>query len=89
VRSKSVLLNIDKIFNLFFLVIALSASPPAFAAEQAAMDFWRAPLIPARRAVNRKPTRHSGKRTIRHMLVQASRHVSGHLGFHRKSDGLT
>ena len=36
VRSRSVLLNIVKIFSLFVLLIALSASPPAFAAEQAA-----------------------------------------------------
>jgi hypothetical protein len=35
VRLRSVLLNIVKIFSLFFIVIALSASPRSFAAEQA------------------------------------------------------
>ena len=33
-RLRSVLLNIVKIFSLFFIVIALSASPRSFAAEQ-------------------------------------------------------
>jgi hypothetical protein len=35
VRLRSVLLNMVKIFSLFFIVIALSASPRSFAAEQA------------------------------------------------------
>jgi len=35
VRLRSVLLNIVKIFSLFFIVITLSASPRSFAAEQA------------------------------------------------------
>jgi hypothetical protein len=35
VRLRSVLLNIVKIFSLYFIVIALSASPRSFAAEQA------------------------------------------------------
>ena len=34
-RLRSILLNIVKIFSLFFIVIALSASPRPFAAEQA------------------------------------------------------
>ena len=34
-RIRSILLNIVKIFSLFFIVIALSASPRPFAAEQA------------------------------------------------------
>jgi hypothetical protein len=35
VRLGAVLLNIVKIFSIFFLVIGLSASPQSFAAEQA------------------------------------------------------
>ena len=34
-RLRSVLLNMVMIFSLFFIVIALSASPRSFAAEQA------------------------------------------------------
>jgi hypothetical protein len=35
VRLRSVLLDIVKIFSLFFIIIALSASPRSFATEQA------------------------------------------------------
>jgi hypothetical protein len=38
VRLRSVLLNIVKIFSLFFIVIALSASPRSSAAVQASED---------------------------------------------------
>ena len=64
-RSRSVLLSIAKIFSLFIIVIALSASPASFAVEQPSdIPAWLRALCRRRRRSNRTSGVAEGARAL-------------------------